>query len=149
MSSIAGMARVITSSNPSAYETPAPTPPVPVRDQQGLPPPFPAGSPREQYMWRDLERRSLHRNPFLSPSFLLSQSALDPIQRRTLGVLEDASKQMLAVREARIDGRYKRSFELLNLASLKSERWADKPESLSAFYRWQDPLWKSQTLSLR
>lgn len=29
-----------------------------VREQQGLPPPFPDGSPRERYMWRDLERRA-------------------------------------------------------------------------------------------
>jgi 2-hydroxychromene-2-carboxylate isomerase len=30
----------------------------PVREQLGLPPPFPDGSPRERYMWRDLERRA-------------------------------------------------------------------------------------------
>lgn len=30
----------------------------PVREQQGLPPPFPDGSARERYMWRDLERRA-------------------------------------------------------------------------------------------
>lgn len=30
----------------------------PVREQQGLPPPFPGGSHRERYMWRDLERRA-------------------------------------------------------------------------------------------
>lgn len=30
----------------------------PVREQQGLPAPFPDGSPRERYMWRDLERRA-------------------------------------------------------------------------------------------
>lgn len=30
----------------------------PVRDQLGLPAPFPEGSPRERYMWRDLERRA-------------------------------------------------------------------------------------------
>jgi 2-hydroxychromene-2-carboxylate isomerase len=30
----------------------------PVREQLGLPAPFPGGSPREQYMWRDLERRA-------------------------------------------------------------------------------------------
>ena len=58
-------------------------------------------------------------------------------------------KQILAAREVRIDGRYKRSFELLNLENLQVERWADKPESLSAFYRWQDPLWKKLTMSLR
>lgn len=30
----------------------------PVREQQGLPAPFPDGSARERYMWRDLERRA-------------------------------------------------------------------------------------------
>jgi 2-hydroxychromene-2-carboxylate isomerase len=30
----------------------------PVREQLGLPAPFPDGSPRERYMWRDLERRA-------------------------------------------------------------------------------------------
>ena len=30
----------------------------PVREELGLPPPFPDGSPRERYMWRDLERRA-------------------------------------------------------------------------------------------
>lgn len=30
----------------------------PVREQQALPPPFPQGSAREKYMWRDLERRA-------------------------------------------------------------------------------------------
>jgi 2-hydroxychromene-2-carboxylate isomerase len=30
----------------------------PVREQQGLPMPFPEGSAREKYMWQDLERRA-------------------------------------------------------------------------------------------
>jgi hypothetical protein len=58
-------------------------------------------------------------------------------------------KQILTAREVRLDGRYKRSFELLSLESFQVERWADKPESLSAFYRWQDPVWKKLTLAVR
>jgi hypothetical protein len=57
--------------------------------------------------------------------------------------------QMLAAREAKIDGRYKTSFELLRTATLEVEKQADKPRNLRAFYRWQDPLWKGQTVSLR
>ncbi|WP_354601859.1 SH3 domain-containing protein [Uliginosibacterium flavum] len=58
-------------------------------------------------------------------------------------------KQMLTAREVRVEGRYKKSFELMSLDSLQVERWADKPESLTPFYRWQDPSWKRMTLSLR
>lgn len=57
--------------------------------------------------------------------------------------------QMLAAREIRIDGRYKQSFKILRLDGLQVERWADKPSSLSLFYRWQDPVWKGQTVSVR
>ena len=59
------------------------------------------------------------------------------------------SAQMLAAREIKIDGRYKRTYELLNTSTLAVEKQADKPDNLSAFYRWQDPLWKAQTVSLR
>jgi hypothetical protein len=57
--------------------------------------------------------------------------------------------QMLAAREAKVDGRYKTSFETLRLGTLEVEKQADKPGSLSTFYRWQDPQWKGQTVSLR
>ena len=41
----------------------------PVREQAGLPPPFPDGSLRERYMWRDLERRAKLRNlPYRKPA---------------------------------------------------------------------------------
>lgn len=71
-----------------------------------------------------------------------------------LGYLEFAGwvpggTQMLAAREAKVDGRYKLSFELMNLSSLEVERWADKPASLTAFYRGQSPSWKAQTVSIR
>ncbi len=71
-----------------------------------------------------------------------------------LGYLEFAgwvpgSSQMLAARETKLNGRYKTSFELINLSTLAVERSADRPASLSAFYRWQSPIWKAQTVSLR
>ena len=57
--------------------------------------------------------------------------------------------QLLAAREGKVDGRYKRSFEVLQMATLAVDKQADKPGSLSVFYRWQDPLWKSRTVSVR
>jgi len=71
-----------------------------------------------------------------------------------LGYLEFAgwvpgTAKLLAVREARIDGRFKRSFEVIGLESMEVEKQADNPHSLSLFYRWQDAGWKGGTLSLR
>jgi hypothetical protein len=57
--------------------------------------------------------------------------------------------KMLAVREGKTNGRLKKSFEVIRLDNLEVEKHADKPSSLSLFYRWQDPAWKRQTLSLR
>ncbi|TCO36525.1 hypothetical protein [Dokdonella fugitiva] len=58
-------------------------------------------------------------------------------------------RKLLAAREVRIGGRFSRTFEVLDLATLAIDKRADKPSSLSTFYRWQDPLWKGQTVSLR
>jgi len=71
-----------------------------------------------------------------------------------LGYIEFAGwvpggKQMLAAREVRGGGKYMHSFEVLDLESLAVSKRADNPQALSLFYRWQDPAWKGQTVSLR
>jgi hypothetical protein len=57
--------------------------------------------------------------------------------------------QMLVAREARGDGKYQRTFEVMRLDTLAVARQASDPAILGAFQRWQDPSWKEQTLSLR
>ena len=81
---------------------------------------------------------------------VLPPAAIDP----DVGYVEFAgwvpgAAKMLAVREARVEGRFKRSFEVLNLDTLAIEIRADKPMSVTLFHRWQDPAWRSQTVSLR
>ena len=59
------------------------------------------------------------------------------------------TEQMLVARETRQDGRYRQSFEIVNMNTLETVKQADKPNNLSTFYRWQDPVWKGQTVSVR
>lgn len=71
-----------------------------------------------------------------------------------LGYIEFAGwvpgdRLMLAAREARVNGRFIHRFEILDMASLATTRHADKPSSLSQFYRYQDAIWRGQTVSLR
>ncbi|MBI3367303.1 MAG: hypothetical protein HY021_02270 [Burkholderiales bacterium] len=60
-----------------------------------------------------------------------------------------ASDKLLLVRESKVDGRLKRSFEVARLDTLLPEKSASAPELLSLFTRWQDAAWKRQTVSLR
>ena len=57
--------------------------------------------------------------------------------------------QLLVAREARVDGHWQRSFELVRLDTLTVVKRADDPSHLSAFYRWQSPAWMQLTVSLR
>ena len=72
----------------------------------------------------------------------------------TLGYIEFAGwvpggGQLLTTTETRTEGRYKRTFTVLNADSLNVDKQADRPESINAFYRWQDAAWKRETVSLR
>ena len=58
-------------------------------------------------------------------------------------------QQVLVAREARGDGRYRRNYEVLNLASLVTQRQTGDPQTLGPFQRWQDPAWKRMSVSLR
>jgi len=57
--------------------------------------------------------------------------------------------KVLTAREARINGHFEHSFDILDMETLAVEKHADSPSSLTLFYRWQDPAWKRQTVSLR
>ena len=57
--------------------------------------------------------------------------------------------QLLVAREARVQDRWQRSFEIVSLDTLAVLRRAGEPDHLSAFYRWQSPAWKQLTVSLR
>ncbi len=64
------------------------------------------------------------------------------------GWLPDGQRFLLA-REARVDGRFKRSFEVVSVATLATEKRASDPGLLLAFGRFADPQWKRGTVSLR
>jgi len=71
-----------------------------------------------------------------------------------LGYLEFAGwvpgkPQILAAREIKVDGRFQRSFEVIDLATLAVQKHADAPSSLTVFYKWQDAAWKKQTVAIR
>ncbi len=77
-----------------------------------------------------------------------------PASETGLGYVEWAGwtpdgQSLLAARETLVGGRYARSFELLDIATLAVRRKAQRPGDLTPFSRWQSPEWRSQTLALR
>jgi hypothetical protein len=58
-------------------------------------------------------------------------------------------KQVLVAREARVQKLYKRSFEVINLDSMATDKQASDPSLLGAFQRWQSATWKASTVSIR
>jgi hypothetical protein len=81
---------------------------------------------------------------------VLTPAAADP----GLGYVEFAgfvpgTNKMLLAREAKVDGRFVRSFEVVALDTLVIEKRASTPSLLVAFGKWTDPAWKRTTVSLR
>jgi len=58
-------------------------------------------------------------------------------------------KQMLVAREARGDGKYRHSFEIVSLDSMVATRQSPDATQMGSFRRWQDPQWKRMTVALR
>jgi len=77
-------------------------------------------------------------NAVLSCASLLSQSKLGPVQRRTLGVLEDAGKQMLVLLN-----------DLLDLSSLNADKVRIDPAPVSLVRLIEDAavIWSSEVRS--
>jgi hypothetical protein len=56
---------------------------------------------------------------------------------------------MLVARESRAEGRYRRTFELVSLATLQPERQATEPTGLGVFQRWADTGWLNASPATR
>jgi hypothetical protein len=58
-------------------------------------------------------------------------------------------RQVLVAREARGEGRDRRTYEVIALDTLLTQRQAAGPDALGPFRRWSDPWWKRLTVGLR
>ena len=58
-------------------------------------------------------------------------------------------RRLLLAREAKVDGRTSRRFEVLDADTLGLDKSASTPQLLAAFGQWAAPVWKKTTLSLR
>jgi hypothetical protein len=81
---------------------------------------------------------------------VMPPASVDP----SLGYVEFAGwvpggRQMLVAREARGDGKYRHSFEVVSLDSMVATRQTGDAAQMGSFRRWQDPQWKRMTVSMR
>lgn len=58
-------------------------------------------------------------------------------------------QQVLVAREARAEGKYRRSYEVVSLESLATQRQSQDAAALGPFQRWPDAGWKRMTVALR
>lgn len=58
-------------------------------------------------------------------------------------------RQILLAREARSERRYRRSYEVVSLDSLATQRQSSEPTALGPFQRWSDAGWKRMSVALR
>lgn len=58
-------------------------------------------------------------------------------------------QQLLLAREARGEGKYRRSFEVVSLDSLVAQKQAGDSSSLGQFQRWADPSWRKMSVAVR
>ena len=98
--------------------------------------------------WRELWL--FHQTPQGWQVDMLPPAAANP----ELGYVEFAGwvpdgERLLVSRELRSEGRWKRTFEVLKLDTLETEKAAGSPSFLALFQRWQSADWKRQTVSLR
>ncbi len=82
----------------------------------------------------------------------LAPSSADP--DRGAGYVEAAGfspdgAKLLVVREADGDGRPSRRFQVVDVPTLRVDKWASTADRLVAFKRWSSPGWRASTLALR
>ncbi|HEX4621153.1 MAG TPA: hypothetical protein VH208_06265, partial [Myxococcaceae bacterium] len=58
-------------------------------------------------------------------------------------------RQLLVVRDARVDGQMRLTFEVLDAATLAVKKRATRAAALAAFHRWSDPAWRAETVAVR
>ncbi|MEY2893371.1 MAG: hypothetical protein RJA98_3279 [Pseudomonadota bacterium] len=65
------------------------------------------------------------------------------------GWTAEGPARVLLAREARVDGRVQRRFEVMHLGTGAIDKQASNPQLLASFQRWADPVWKRVSVSLR